>query len=73
MAAVRLRMRGEIKLPRWLPLSAEQVVLWDLGMIRIATVWMPGMPIWEAIALLAAMAPYSRPVRPHPPCRFPIP
>jgi hypothetical protein len=44
-SAVRLRMRGEIKLRRWLPFTAEQVIHWGQGMIWNATVRMNGMPI----------------------------
>jgi hypothetical protein len=41
--AVRLQMRGEIKLKRWYPFSAEQVIHWNRGMIWQATVRMWGM------------------------------
>ena len=44
-SAVRLRMHGEIKLRRWLPFTAEQVIHWGHGMIWSATVRMSGMPI----------------------------
>lgn len=44
-SAVRLRMRGEIKLQGWLPFSAEQVIRWGRGMIWRATVRMHGLPI----------------------------
>jgi len=44
-SAVRLRMHGEIKLGRWLPFTAEQVIHWGCGMIWRATVRMYGMPI----------------------------
>jgi hypothetical protein len=44
-SAVRLRMHGEIKLGRWLPFTAEQVIHWGRGMIWRATVRMYGMPI----------------------------
>jgi hypothetical protein len=43
--AVRLRMHGEIKLQRWLPFTAEQVIVWERGFIWSATVRMFGMPI----------------------------
>jgi hypothetical protein len=43
--AVRLRMHGEIKLRRWFPFRAEQVIRWDRGMIWRATVRMYGLPI----------------------------
>lgn len=44
-SAVRLRMHGEIKLRRWLPFTAEQVIRHDRGMIWSATVRMYGIPI----------------------------
>lgn len=44
-SAVRLRMHGEIKLRRWLPFSAEQVIAWDRGMIWRATIRLSGLPI----------------------------
>ena len=44
-SAVRLRMHGEIKLKGWHPFTAEQVILWNRGMIWRATVRMFGMPI----------------------------
>jgi len=44
-SAVRLRMHGEIKLERWLPFTAEQVIHWGHSMIWNATVRMNGMPI----------------------------
>src|SRR2546425_12195908 len=37
-SAVRLRMHGEIKLGRWLPFTADQVIHWSHGMIWSATV-----------------------------------
>jgi len=43
--AVRLRMHGEIKLRRWYPFRAEQVIVWNRGFIWSATVRMSGMPI----------------------------
>lgn len=43
--AVRLSMHGEIKLRRWLPFTAEQVIVWDRGFIWSATVRMFGMPV----------------------------
>ncbi|MBW2305174.1 MAG: hypothetical protein JRF57_15865 [Deltaproteobacteria bacterium] len=44
-SAVRLRMHGEIRLKGWHPFTAEQVILWNRGMIWRATVRMFGMPI----------------------------
>jgi len=44
-SAVRLRMHGEIKLKRWFPFTAEQVIRRDGGMIWTATVRMRGMPV----------------------------
>jgi len=43
--AVRLRMHGEIKLQRWLPFKAEEVIVWERGFIWRATVRMFNMPI----------------------------
>ncbi len=43
--AVRLRMHGEIKLQRWFPFKAEQVIAWGRGFIWSATVRMYGMPV----------------------------
>jgi len=43
--AVRLSMHGEIKLGRWLPFTAEQVIVWDRGFIWSATVRMFGVPV----------------------------
>jgi len=45
VSAVRLRMHGEIKLGRWLPFTAEQVIDWGHAMIWSATVRMNGMPV----------------------------
>jgi len=44
-SVVRLSMHGEIKLKRWLPFKAEQVIHADRGMIWKATVRMRGLPI----------------------------
>lgn len=44
-SAVRLRMHGEIKLRRWLPFTAQQVIDLHRGMIWSATVRMRGMAI----------------------------
>jgi hypothetical protein len=45
-AAVRLKMHGEIKLKKWIPFTAEQVICWEHGLIWSATAWMDGfMPI----------------------------
>ncbi|HZO91088.1 MAG TPA: DUF6544 family protein [Chthonomonadaceae bacterium] len=44
-SAIRLRMQGQIKLRRWLPFTAEQVIGWKRGMIWRATVRMHGIPI----------------------------
>jgi len=44
-STVRLHMSGEIKLKRWLPFTAEQVIHWHQGMIWQATTRMYGMPI----------------------------
>jgi len=39
-AAVRLKMHGEIKLKKWIPFTAEQVICWQHGLIWSATAWM---------------------------------
>jgi hypothetical protein len=39
-AAVRWKMHGEIKLKKWIPFTAEQVVCWEHGLIWSATAWM---------------------------------
>jgi hypothetical protein len=44
-SAVRLQMRGEIKLKSWQPFQAEQVIYWHRGMIWQATAWMNCVPI----------------------------
>lgn len=44
-SAVRLRMHGEIRLKRWFPFTAEQVIALDRGMIWNATVRMYGVPV----------------------------
>ena len=44
-SAVWLRMHGEIKLRRWLPFTAEQVIHWGRGMIWKAVVRMNGLTI----------------------------
>jgi len=40
-SAVRLQMHGEIKLKRWFPFSAEQVICWSRGLIWKAVVRLP--------------------------------
>jgi hypothetical protein len=44
-SAVRLRMRGEIKLKGWLPFRAEQVIRRDGAMVWQASVRMGGLPV----------------------------
>jgi hypothetical protein len=44
-SAVRLDMHGEIKLGRWFPFTATQVLDWNRGMIWQATVRAFGLPI----------------------------
>lgn len=39
-SAVRLKMYGEIKLKKWIPFKAEQVICWEHGLIWSATAWM---------------------------------
>lgn len=43
--AVRLRMRGEIKLKGWCPFTAEQVIRGDGRMLWTASVRMGGLPV----------------------------
>lgn len=50
--AVRLKMQGQIKLGRWHPFQAEEVIIWDQGMIWQATVRWHGLPIRGADQLL---------------------
>jgi len=52
-AAVRLRMSGEIKLGRWLPFRAEQVLRRDRQMRWDATARMYGLPVRGFDALAA--------------------
>ena len=58
-SAVRLRMHGEIKLKRWYPFSAEQVICWERGMIWRAAVRMYGLSIRGGDAFLDGHG-YSR-------------
>lgn len=45
-SAVRLKMHGEIKLKKWIPFQAEQVICWQHGLIWSATAWINGfLPI----------------------------
>jgi len=44
-SAARLRMHGKIKLQRWFPFTAEQVINAQRGMIWAATARMYGLPI----------------------------
>jgi hypothetical protein len=44
-SAVRLRMHGEIKLRGWFPFTAEEVIYWNRGFIRSASVSVHGLPI----------------------------
>ena len=39
-SAVRLKMHGDIKLKKWSPFKAEQVICWEHGLIWSATAWM---------------------------------
>ncbi len=43
--AVRLHMHGEIKLKRWRPFTAEEVIRWDVGFIWKASVRFGLLPI----------------------------
>lgn len=49
--AVRLRMRGTIRLNDWCPFEAEQVIARDRGMIWQASVRLKGLPIrgWDRL------------------------
>ena len=42
-SAVRLKMHGEIKLKRWFPFRAEEVICWNRGVIWQARVRMNGL------------------------------
>ncbi len=44
-SAVRLHMHGEIKLKKWFPFSAEEVINWNRGMAWRASVCVYGVPI----------------------------
>ncbi len=44
-SAVRLRMHGEIKLKKWMPFTAKQVIRWDRGLIWSANVQSSFVPI----------------------------
>jgi hypothetical protein len=44
-SAVRLKMHGEIRLRRWLPFTAEEVISWKRGMIWRATARLYGLRI----------------------------
>lgn len=44
-SAVRLQMHGEIKLKKWIPFKAKQVICRERGLIWSATAWMNGLPI----------------------------
>lgn len=44
-SAVRLRMHGDIRLGRWFPFTAEQLIRPDRGLIWQATVRMHGLPV----------------------------
>lgn len=44
-SAVRLSMRGEIKLKEWCPFQAEQVIQWRRGFVWRATARVHGLPV----------------------------
>jgi len=46
-SAVCLRMRGEIKIGRWFPFTAEQVIHVKRGFVWVATVRLAGLPIFH--------------------------
>ncbi len=52
VSAVRLSMHGEIKLGAWRSFEAEQVIVWERGLIWQATVRMWGLPIRGADRLV---------------------
>ncbi|CAN5603046.1 hypothetical protein BH11ARM2_BH11ARM2_31990 [soil metagenome] len=68
--AVRLRMHGDIRLKGWLPLTAEQVVLAERGMVWEARTKMHGLPVsgfdeivegrgrgvWKAFGMIPVMS-----------------
>jgi hypothetical protein len=45
VVAVRIRMHGEIKIRRWFPFRAEEVIRWDRGLLWRAVVRMYGLPV----------------------------
>ncbi len=51
-STVRLKMHGEIKLGRWLPFRAEQVISREGSFVWAATVSMYGLPIMGSDSLL---------------------
>jgi hypothetical protein len=53
--AVRLKMRGRIKLGPWYPFQAEEVIVWNQGMVWQASVRWHGLPIRGADRLLQGM------------------
>jgi hypothetical protein len=44
-SAVRLQMHGEIKLGKWRPFLAEEVIAWDHGFVWRARVKLAGLPV----------------------------
>lgn len=52
-SAVWLRMRGEIRLRRWTPFRAEQVICRDRGMLWCARTRLGGLPVSGSDRLLA--------------------
>jgi hypothetical protein len=50
--AVRLRMHGEIRLGRWWPFQAEEVIRADRGLVWCAAISMGGVPVRGADELL---------------------
>ena len=55
-SAVRLKMHGEIKLKKWHPFTAEQVIAWERGMVWQAAVRMGPISIRGSDSLLAGAA-----------------
>jgi hypothetical protein len=52
-SAVRLKMHGEIKLKKWYPFTAEQIIAWERGMIWQAAARMGWLSIRGSDSLLA--------------------
>jgi hypothetical protein len=62
--AVRLNMRGEIKLKGWNPFTADQVIHWNHGMIWNAAIRVLGVPVRGSDRFVNGSG-ISRPRFPH--------